>query len=334
MSASNEDVGGAGTGSTIQSGGTNSVANNPKNSYLYQGDLNLGRSASGIGTYNLSGNGLLSVSANEYVGNSGTGVFIQSGGTNVVGNSLYVGCRGDYGNSGDGVYSLSGIAQLSASNEYVGYLRSGTRPSGVFTQSGGTNTVSAGLYVGGYFADSGVYNLSGGVLILAGLYPGSGAGLAAFNFSGGTLRASSQFSSSMSMTLGAGGGATFDTAGYAVALAGSLSGPGSLTKLGAGTLVLSGSNTYNGGTFVTAGLLELTKSAALPDGTGLTVGANAVPLFNGAAVPAGSPTAVPEPSTIALLGLGLVSLIATRFRRASSRSARYSGPGNMGSRRC
>ena len=41
------------------------------------------------------------------------------------------------------------------------------------------------------------------------------------------------------MTLGtSGGGATFDTAGYAVTLSGSLSGPGSLTKVDSGTLIL------------------------------------------------------------------------------------------------
>ena len=53
---------------------------------------------------------------------------------------------------------------------------------------------------------------------------------------------------------------------------GALSGSGSLTKIGAGTLVLSGSNSYGGGTNVEAGTLAINTGAALPEGTSLTVG--------------------------------------------------------------
>jgi len=68
------------------------------------------------------------------------------------------------------------------------------------------------------------------LLILPALNGGLGA--AAFNFNGGTLQASSGFSTNLPVTLGtSGGGATFDTAGYNLTLSGSLSGPGSLTKV-------------------------------------------------------------------------------------------------------
>ena len=75
------------------------------------------------------------------------------------------------------------------------------------------------------------------------------------------------------MTLGAsGGGATFDTAGYAVTLSGSLSGPGSLTKVDSGTLTLAATNTYSGSTAVNGGVLlltgSLTSSSALALGGG------------------------------------------------------------------
>ena len=50
------------------------------------------------------------------------------------------------------------------------------------------------------------------------------------------------------------GSATLDT-GNTLILSGILSGPGSLTKIGAGTLILEGANSYNGGTTVTAGML-------------------------------------------------------------------------------
>ena len=66
----------------------------------------------------------------EYVGNSGTGSFAQSGGSNDVGVFLYLGNS----SSGSGTYSLTGGTLFSSNYVYVGY--SGT---GSFTQSGGRN---------------------------------------------------------------------------------------------------------------------------------------------------------------------------------------------------
>ena len=90
----------------------------------------------------------------------------------------------------------------------------------------------------------------------------------AFNFNGGVLFASSPFSTGMPITLGtSGGGATFDTAGYAVTLSGSLSGPGGLTKVDSGTLTLATANTYSGKTLVGGGTLALADPAALQRST-------------------------------------------------------------------
>ena len=212
------------------------------------------------GTYSLSDGSLSTL--NEEVGYSSTGNFTQSGGTNTISHSLYLGR-----NSGStGTYSLSGSGQLSALNEYVGY--SGT---GNFTQSGGTNTFLSGRPVLGYASGtSGTYNLNGGILILPALSGGSGT--AAFNFGGGTLQASGSFTSTLPMTLtGSGGNATVDTAGYAVTLSGSLSGTGGLSKTDSGILVLSGTNKYTGGTTVTAGTLDFASPAASPTAGILTV---------------------------------------------------------------
>jgi fibronectin-binding autotransporter adhesin len=183
------------------------------------------------------------------------------------------------GSSGVG---SSGAVQMSdgsllASQEYVG--ESG---AGVFTQTGGINTVSGNLYLGYNVGGNGTYNLNGGTLVLQSV--GTGSGTAAFNFGGGTLKTSSSFSTALPMNLtGTGGNANVDTAGCALTLSGSLSGSGGLNKFGAGSLALSGSNIFTGTTNVNAGVLAISSAAALPGwdvagkysvatGAGLTVG--------------------------------------------------------------
>ena len=54
-----------------------------------------------------------------------------------------------------------------------------------------------------------------------------------------------------------------------------VSGTRSLTKTGSGTLVLSGTNAYSGGTSINAGVLEFSSSSSLGTGTTLALGAAA-----------------------------------------------------------
>ena len=99
----------------------------------------------------------------------------------------------------------------------------------------------------------------------------------------------------------------------------------SLTMDGAGgTLILSGSDTYSGGTIVQAGTLEVTAADALPAGQRLTVGAGGTFIFDptavaapvtGSALAASSVAAVPEPGTLTLLFAALaVGFVAWRKR--------------------
>jgi autotransporter-associated beta strand protein len=94
----------------------------------------------------------------------------------------------------------------------------------------------------------------------------------------------------------------------------------SLTLAGAGaTLILSGTNTYTGGTIVTSGTLDATSRSALPDATSLTVSASGSLIFHSAAVEAlvvpAAVTAVPEPSSCFLLAVGAIGLIGFAWRR-------------------
>jgi autotransporter-associated beta strand protein len=93
-----------------------------------------------------------------------------------------------------------------------------------------------------------------------------------------------------------------------------------LSMTGTGTLVLSGSNNYTGGTTVNGGTLIVTNIAAIADGTSLTVGNPAA--FPAPAVPAAvvsAPTAispVPEPGTLALLAAATTAgIVALRRKR-------------------
>jgi autotransporter-associated beta strand protein len=181
----------------------------------------------------------------------------QSGGL-VTTDTLTLGIRSSMNSGGNGEYRLSGSGALLAGNEIVGYGGYGT-----FTQTGGTNTVQTGLvlgrpysFLGSTYYGYGSYTLNGGILVLCSL---TAEGSSAFNFGGGTLRASGDFANvnyiPMSLT-GTNGNANVDTAGHTVTLV-ALSGPGGLNKLGAGTLTLLDSNTYQGSTTVNGGKLAV-----------------------------------------------------------------------------
>ena len=108
---------------------------------------------------------------------------------------------------------------------------------------------------------------------------------------------------------------TVDNASDSLTLSGNITGSGVLTKYGAGTLILSGTDNDFASMEVNTGILEVMASDALPVGSGLTVDANgtvyigdpsgagsSVAVTSSFAVPhAGGVAAVPEPSTSALL---------------------------------
>ncbi len=183
--------------------------------------------------------------------------------------------------------------------------------SAALTISGGT----ANLYAISFSHSSAVHVTGSGTLTLSGsgnleIGPGgivNPAGAASINLDGGTLGASASWTSSLPMNVG--GAVTIDTAGNSIGLSGALTGSGSLTKINDGTLILSGSDAYTGGTFVEGGTLCLTNSTVLDAGANLMVGAGGTLVFDPSVtqVPAATvAVAVPEPGTVVLLAAALV----------------------------
>jgi len=291
-----DSTGGAGnlgtSGTLTQTGGTISLAS---------GQFWLGNGAQGSSVYNMSG-GRLYVSNWIAVGrDTGTGILNMTGGTITktgTNGNIIVGSLG-----GNGTWNMNGGLVL---NNSLLLLGEGSN-TGIFDLNGGTVQAS-GIGNNGS-SSTGYLYFNGGVLQAS-----AGNGNFFANSSNGTAADSMNINYYIRA-----GGAIIDTNGNNIVISDVLAPDpaltgidGGLTKQGAGTLVLSGSDAYTGGTTVDAGTLVATSNRAIPSGTILTVAADGVFAFDpshasGSAI-AESPTgpeALPEPGTLALLVAGV-----------------------------
>jgi fibronectin-binding autotransporter adhesin len=184
-------------------------------------------------------------------GNLGTGPLSFNGGTleALAAGSGITSSKASTLNAGGGTF----LADTGTSSILSGII-SGV---GSLTMNGtGTLTLTgANTYSGGT-------NLNGGILAVNN---DANLGTAALSFNGGTLEALAAgggITSSKTVTLNAGGGTFLADTGTSSTLSGNISGIGSLTKNGLGTLTLSGNNTYSGATNVAFGTLRAGSSTA------------------------------------------------------------------------
>jgi fibronectin-binding autotransporter adhesin len=160
-------------------------------------------------------------------GNAGVATFEHNGGTV----TFYA----------DGGTTVGGIGRLILGNQ------SGSNPW----------EISSGTYT---------YNLNAGTLTVPEITRVSPNASGTFNFNGGTLKpagASTVFMQGLTTANIQSGGALIDTDGYDVTIGQPISGTGALTKLGAGTLTLAGTNIYTGTTTISAGTLALSGDGSL-----------------------------------------------------------------------
>jgi outer membrane autotransporter protein len=174
---------------------------------------------------------------------------IEGAGTYLLGSkSLTVGSN-NLSTTVSGVILDGGLTPASnlASGTGGALIKVGT---GILTLTG-FNTYSGGTsFNGGAVAVNSDANLGTGPL----------------SFNGGRLRALAAgggVTTSKSITLNAGGGTFFADAGTVSTFSAAISGPGSLTKDGRGTLGLAGQNTYQGGTVLNGGTLTVNSAQAL-----------------------------------------------------------------------
>ena len=248
---------------------------------------------SGAGTLNITGGGGVNSAGSVFIGtewrDTSVGVVNVNGAgsTLVCGESLFVGNGEEL--VGSATLNVTNGAAVSNVNGYIcGNEWNGGRMPSVATVSGaGSTWTNTGNL---YMADNGegTLNLNDNGTVLAneiiGCYDAweEGNGVMTINFDGGILKSyNSDNSDWIWVWNGEGhiyvkeGGAKFDTNGRNMGILMDLEHGGSgtdggLTKLGTGTLTLSGSNSYTGMTTVQEGKLAFAVSSAVA-GSGVTV---------------------------------------------------------------
>ncbi len=226
----------------------------------YAGDTRIDSSTLGI-----TGTGAIPAGGNLVFQGSGTATFDVNGTTQTV--------------AGLNDSVLAGAIRSTAANGklIVGDSNDSTFRGVMSTANLALEKVGTGkLTLTGANTYSGATTLTAGTLALGSANAIGSSGT--ISFGGGTLQSSASNTTDYSARFSnaANQQVKIDTNGQTVTLASNLtSSGGSFTKLGAGTLTLSGSNTYSGATTVSAGTLLVNGSltnSAVTVGTGGTLG--------------------------------------------------------------
>ena len=182
---------------------------------------------------------------------------IQAGST-ITGNVVAFSTADTFKLGGDTNASFD-VSQIGAGAKYDGFGSYEKTGTSTWTLTGTTTAVTP-------------WTLSGGILQISS-DSNLGNPIGGLTFNGGALQTTADITSARTVTL-TGSGTFLTDAGTTLTLSNVISGAGGLTKAGDGTLVLTGINTFTGGTMISAGTLELVgtgsvaaSSQVIADGT-------------------------------------------------------------------
>jgi autotransporter-associated beta strand protein len=239
----------------------------------------------------IAGEGLLTLSDSSGGGSiTLSGANTATGGLKIDGTSSLTVLAGGVNVLGSGAVTLQSGAghadlNLAGFTQTIGALAGDANSTvelgaGVLTVSGGADGHFAGVISDGG-AGGGLVKTGAGTLTLSGANTYSGGtsvvrgaisidnqaelGLGPLILDGGGLKTNAGLVFSSDVAMGGAGG-FIDTAGNISTFTGVVSGLSGLTKMGLGTLTLTGANLYTGGTTMAGGVLRVSSESALGSG--------------------------------------------------------------------
>lgn len=309
VSAGILQIGNGGGSGTLGSG---AVTNNATLTFNRTNDFTVANVIAGTGTLNQNGTGVLTLSGNSsYSGstviNSGTiavgsDTTLGSGVLNFNGNNgafrsanastrtlanpiIFGGTTAILGSSGTGdlIFNNASVNNGTLTKTLI-VSNAITTISGSITNSGAIIKSGPGtLVLGGNNTYVGTTTVNAGTLRIdaenrLGLNPAS-FNAAHLTLNGGTLQTTASFAiadANRGITLGANGGTFNVNSGTTLTLQKPMTGFGSLTKSGTGTLLTPVANNFSGATLISAGTLALSGSGSLPNTPTIDVAAASV----------------------------------------------------------
>lgn len=249
-------------------------------------DLDIDQPLLGAGAWTKRGAGTLTLAGPASSHSSSSPVTIQQGRVRTAGANT-LSASSAIAVAGGASLDLDGNSQIVASLAGEGEVRLG---AGTLTTGSGSSTHFAGTIsgAGGRLVKSGssilrlsgVNTYSGGTALKGGrldLASDAALGTGALAMDPGTTLgfAADDLVLPNDIVFTGAADPAIDTGGHVATLGGVISGPGDLTKLGSGTLVLAGANTYAGGTDVSAGTLRAGAADAFSPASAHSVAAGA-----------------------------------------------------------